>query len=251
MRPPHRNGVDWPQYLATFHAQRPGITEAVLSRVKCDGRTPYEWLVEGVSPESRILDLGCGSAPTFTPDPSHWFGLDRSLSELTAARTNHATNVALADATALPLLDNSFDVVVCAMALMLITPLDSALREIARVLKPSGTLHALIPANGPLPWRDRARFALLAVHTRPRFPPTPLSNNAQHAFEDAGLSVTHDERRCYRYPINTNDDADLLIESLYLPNSTPTRLDNARRRIRQWHGHGVGLPLRKIVANRR
>jgi SAM-dependent methyltransferase len=249
MNPHQRRDVDWPQYLATFHAQHPGITAAVLSRSTYHGRTPYEWLLEGIEPEARILDVACGNAPTFTSHAARWLGLDRSLAELSAARTQTA-DVVLADATALPIRDDTFDTVISAMALMLITPLGAALRELARVLEPHGTLRALVPAAGPLPWRDRARFALLALNARPQFPPSPLVDDAHDAFGDAGFSVTLDERRCYRYPINTDDDADLLVESLYLPNITSARLQNAKLRVRRWRGHTIGLPLRKIAAIR-
>ena len=64
-----RPNIDWAAYLTTFHAQRPGITEAVLTRCHNGGRNPYEWLLEGTDDDARMLDLGCGSAPTL--DPTH------------------------------------------------------------------------------------------------------------------------------------------------------------------------------------
>jgi ubiquinone/menaquinone biosynthesis C-methylase UbiE len=57
------------------------------------------------------------------------------------------------DAQQLDLPDNAFDAAICRLALMLIPNLQSALREIRRVLKPGGKLAALVwsaPEHNPL-----------------------------------------------------------------------------------------------------
>jgi SAM-dependent methyltransferase len=244
--------VDWPSYLATFHAQRPGITEAVLTRCHHDDRNPYEWLLEDIDAEGRILDLACGNAPTRHRLATRWVGVDRSTAELTAAQHRPEGDLVLADATQLPLTNQAFDTVICAMALMLLSPLGDALDEIFRVLRPGGTLHALLPATRPLTWRDRAHFARLftALRTRPRFPPSPLDHDAQAALNQAGFTMTTDERRRYAYPIITDADTHLLIDSLYLPNLDSEQLRRAHTRARQWHVEEIGIPLRSITAIR-
>lgn len=79
--------VSWDGYLESFHAERPGITEAVLRRARADGTDPYDWLAEVVPPRGRVLDLGCGSAPLFRAlEGRSWIGLDTSKAELAAAR---------------------------------------------------------------------------------------------------------------------------------------------------------------------
>jgi hypothetical protein len=52
----HRVGDDgWGHYLATFHRERPGITEAVLTRARAhDGRDPYDWVAEALPGEGVV-----------------------------------------------------------------------------------------------------------------------------------------------------------------------------------------------------
>jgi ubiquinone/menaquinone biosynthesis C-methylase UbiE len=247
-----RTSIDWERYLAMFHAQRPGITAAVLTRCRYHDKNPYEWLLDGMDPTNRILDLACGNAPTRPRLAPGWVGIDRSQAELTDARNHGARNLVLANAVQLPVADKSFDTIVCAMALMLLAPLSGALREISRVLRPGGTLRTLIPANQPLTWSDYTRFAKLtcALHTTPRFPASPLNRHVQHEFSQAGFTITHDERRRYIYRINTSEDADQFVDALYLPNLEPSRRQRGHAEARRWHPHEIGIPLRNITATR-
>lgn len=248
-----RATIDWPEYLTSFHAQRPGITEAVLERCTHNGRNPYEWLLDETDPTARILDLACGSAPTRPTTTSRWIGIDRSSAELAVARSKHSTNLVLGDGLRLPFRDDTFDVVVCAMALMLIAPLGRALREITRVLDSHGALHVLLPATSPVTWADRVRFArmVIALRTRPQFPATPLTRTARDAFAQGGLMLVHDERRRYDYPIDSTADADRFVDSLYLPSASPHQIDKARNLVRRWQGHSIGIPLRSITCTPR
>jgi len=245
-----RTQIDWTAYLAAFHAQRPGITETVLTRCRYAGHNPYEWLLEGISTSARILDLACGSAPTRPRVASGWVGIDRAAAELTAARFQGARNVVLADITELPVAPATFDVVVCSMALMLVTPLHKTLREIARVIRPGGTVHVLLPATRPLTWSDRAGYTRLAVvlRTPPQFPASPLTHQAHRAFTQAGFTITSTERRRYIYPIATAEDARRLIDSLYLPSVSPRRRQQAHTHAERTLGHAIGIPLHKITA---
>jgi ubiquinone/menaquinone biosynthesis C-methylase UbiE len=245
-----RTPIDWTAYLATFHTQRPGITETVLTRCRYDGHNPYEWLLQGVSTSATVLDLACGSAPTRPRFSTGWIGIDRSVAELTAARLHGARDLALADITELPCAPATFDVVVCSMALMLVTPLDKALREIARVIRPGGTLQILLPTTRPLTWSDRARYTRLAMalRTTPQFPATPLKHQARQAFAHAGFTITGNEHRRYSYPITNAEDAYRFIDSLYLPAVSPQRRQQAHARAERMLGHEIGIPLRKIAA---
>lgn len=191
------------------------------------------------------------------PDPSNEcraLGRTRpSSAELDVARSKHSDNLVLGDGLRLPFRDKAFDVVVCAMALMLITPLDRALREIARVLEPHGALRVLLPTTSPVTGADRARYAqmVIALRARPRFPRTPLARNARDAFARGGLTLVHDERRRYRYPIDSTTDADRLIDSLYLPTTSRHRVDEAHNLVRRWQGRSIGIPLRNIICTPR
>ena len=56
----------WKQYLADFHRERAGVTEAVLSRALSGDHSPYRWLARAVSPDARIV-LVHDAARAFTP----------------------------------------------------------------------------------------------------------------------------------------------------------------------------------------
>ena len=252
MRSLRRTTIDWPGYLAAFHAQRPGITQAVLERSHNNGRNPYQQLLEAIDHNGRILDLACGGAPTHSNHATQWVGIDRSIAELASASHRGADALVLGDATRLPFADDTFDTVVCTMALMLITPTQRGMREIARVQRPGGTLHILLPATEPLSWSDRIRYLRLAsaLRTTPRFPNSPLDNHAHEALAEAGYTITSEQRCRYRYPITTLEDADRFVNSLYLPDTNRRALQRATTQAERWRGHAIGIPLRNITAVR-
>ena len=99
---------------------------------------------------ARVLDLGAGYG-TVTPELARRcaglaFGLDRQLSALREAAVAD-TSLMCGDATALPFRDQSLDLVFTQFALLWM-PLDAALREVHRVLRPGGVLVALEPDYG-------------------------------------------------------------------------------------------------------
>lgn len=106
-----------------------------------------EWVLKRVTwrGDETILDLGSGPG-AYYPYLSRrypgitYHGLDRSGAML----TNHPApnNLLQADAQQLPYADSSFDVVMANHMLYHIPDIDAAVREIKRVLKPSGVLVA-------------------------------------------------------------------------------------------------------------
>ncbi|TQF02795.1 methyltransferase domain-containing protein [Kitasatospora acidiphila] len=250
-----RTAADWAAYLDVFHQAHPGITEAVLRRAHADGTTPYQWLAETVPAGGVLLDLACGSAPmcAVLPPAVRYLGVDRSSAELAAARTADVGPLLRADATALPLASGSIDTVVCSMALMLLTPLPRALREIRRVLRRGGLLVATVPATGPLRAGDYALAAalLLAIRRTLRYPNDRAMRHLPAALARAGLELRSDERRCFTLPLTRPDDGSLLLDSLYLPGLTPTAHRRALRVLRAAHRTEVPIPLRRITARAR
>lgn len=101
--------------------------------------------------EDRVLDLGCGPVARGAM-PGRWVGVDR----------NPGRGVR-ADGTRLPLGDGCVDVVLSECALSLMQPLDAALAEVRRVLRPStGRLvFSDFTAKGPVAWTapELARWA--------------------------------------------------------------------------------------------
>jgi len=101
----------------------------------------------------RLLDVACGTgivartAADRLGDPSRVTGLDLNEAMLTVARRiQPGIHWRQGDAAALPF-DTSFDVTVSQMALMFFPDPAAALREMARVTRPGGTVGVLIPAG--------------------------------------------------------------------------------------------------------
>ena len=98
----------------------------------------------GLPAGSRILDLACGTGDlsrTATDAGLLPIGADLSFGMLDAS---HGTGpLVQADASALPLADGSVDGLICGYALRNFTDLESALREMGRVVRPGGRLSLL------------------------------------------------------------------------------------------------------------
>lgn len=249
------DGTDWRGYLSHFHAAHPGITEGVVAHaVDASGATPYDWLAEAVPAGREVLDLACGNGPLATRlRPGRWLGLDASGAELAVAARRGLTRLARADASRLPLPDASVDVVACSMALMLV-PLGPALAEVRRVLRPGGLLVATVPSDRPLSagdWLHYARLCLTLRHTRLRYPNDGALAHAGSVLGCHGLELTGDERRRFVCQIEHPAIAVMLVDSLYLPDTPPERLDAARRVAAGWAGVRLGLPVRRLVARAR
>ena len=244
--------VDWASYLADFHQAHPGITEDVLTRCRdTRSQNPYEWLVDGVGPGARVLDVGCGSAPSQPLVGPAWIGIDRSSAELHRAQITRRADVVRADAILLPIRSCSVDVVVCSLALMLFDNVDAALFEIARVLVPGGELRATLPHHKSLTARDRLQYAGLASAARaiPRFPATPLDGGLE-AFRDTGLGVTSDEARRFTYPLDDPQAIKLFVDSWYTSRE-PTASERARSTpLPRGRRRTIGIGLRRIIARR-
>jgi len=124
-------------------------------------------------PGCRVLDLGCGEgrhaiATTLAAPDAHVVALDLTYPDLLAARRkareffrdNAGLDFVCASGLVLPFATDSFDVVICTEVLEHVIDYEAMLREIRRILKPSGQLAVSVPRFGPewLCWRLSADY---------------------------------------------------------------------------------------------
>lgn len=105
-------------------------------------------LLIAAQPGERILEVGCGAGHILASLPAgELYGIDLSTSMVTKAQARLGTraDIRKGDALALPYADNSFDKIICSEVLEHVPEPGTALREIARVLKPGGIAVVTVP----------------------------------------------------------------------------------------------------------
>ena len=250
--------VDWPNYLAGFHARRTGVVEDVLSQALRADHSPYRWLARAVSADATtVVDLASGSGPVARElaQPGRTVvGVDLSVEELHLARRRGAGPLVRADARVLPFRDGSVDVVTSALGLVVVRPLETVLAEVVRVLRPGGVLAAIAPAVRPLAPADLRQLGQLNVRLRsaPRFPGPVELAGFRRTLQAQGMTVVEDKRERYRYTVTTSDDAALLLSALYLPLTPQARvsaaLDYLSETAERRGPVEIAIPMRRVVA---
>jgi SAM-dependent methyltransferase len=246
--------TDWSAYLERFHTEKPGITEHVLSRCRSGAVDPYQWCAQPLGHRREpVLDIACGSGP-LAAYLSEWIGSDCSTAELAAAGAAGRGPLLRSDATQLPVAGSATDAVVCSMAMQVIQPMMAAIAEVARVLRPGGQAVLLLPAAGPLSWRDALVYLRLqaALRRRIRYPNDRALDPRRFAVVAAscGLVVAGDERRTFSLPVESDADVDEFVRSLYLPDIHPRSRRRARRVLTCRVGSELAVPLRRVVLDR-
>lgn len=245
----------WDNFLAEFHAARPGITEQVLASSRdARGQTPYEWLKQRLPEHGLIVDVACGSAPLWTERlAGRYLGVDVSAAEISAARARGVERVAIASATALPVPDRAASAVVCSMALMILPNLAQALAEAARVMQDDAVLLAIVPGT-PRGIADLALSAglLRAAGGRLGYRNDATLRRISPVLAAAGLAVREDSTQTYRFDLADPEAPDLLAKSLYLRGAQAAHeAAIAQFLARQAaHGRSMPVPIRRLVIGR-
>lgn len=224
-----KRGFDWATYLAAVHRDRPGLTEAVLTRLEAGGTNPYRWLARAVSPRAvDVLDLACGAGAMvreLEASGRRVIGLDLSEHELQLAAERAEAPFVCADALQLPFGDASLDAVVSSLGPVIIRPTEALFAEVGRVLKPGGVFAFIAPTILFVRPRELARSLQLVarLRSRPRFPgPTEMTSYVD-ALEGTGLRKVEDARERYHVEVGSRVEAMAVIEGLYLPGASPRR----------------------------
>lgn len=250
--------IDWTTYLAAFHAARPGITEAILSRTVAGAHTPYHWLARAVSPRAHVvLDIACGSGPMsreLAAPHRTVIGLDLAVAELQLAASRGPGPWLCADARRIPLADASVDAVTSSMGVTVVQPTADLFREVDRVLKPGGVFAFMAPTIIPTRPRDVGVPVGLVTRLRslPRFPGPIEATGYIPAMLGTGLRKVEDARERYHFEVRGPEDAAAIIDALYLPVTSPHRRQAAvdflvDRSIRRGTVR-VSIAMRRFVA---
>lgn len=141
----------------------------------------------------RVLDLGCafGLATRMLKRRGYdAVGVDASPAYIARAQSaDPQSTYILADAANVPLADASFDGVVFLDVLEHLPDEHGAISEVARLLKPGGTVVVSVPHRGPLAWLDSlnvyARFVKLTHHGK--FPPEIAATGVHHHYSVGDL----------------------------------------------------------------
>lgn len=249
----------WSEYLREFHQRQAGITERVLLPARdVGGGNPYDWLAQALPTTGTVVDLACGSAPlsTMLPAAVAYIGVDRSPAELAlAARRVPSDRLRQGDAVDLPdLVGSGMAAVACSMALQVLEPLPDVLQAVAATLTPGGTLVATVPSTAAFTLADRVRWAacLAALGRRTVYPNDALLGRLPTLAESVDLVLEADGHRRFTLRVDHAEDAQALIDSLYLPGLGPRRRSAGVTAVRAAAAAGgLAVSLRRVILRRR
>jgi SAM-dependent methyltransferase len=170
-----------------------------------------EWVLERVNwrGDEKTLDLGAGSGAFFGPigqkaPHGTLVGADLSLGMMQAAKQKPGADLLLnADAQELPFANGYFDLVMANHVLFYVPDLDRALREIHRVLKPTGVLVAATNSQFTMPEFDqlfRRAFSLLGA-TGTEIEIGMSKSTAAFSLEDAPVKLSRHFQAVARYDL--------------------------------------------------
>ncbi|MGA4669094.1 class I SAM-dependent methyltransferase [Propionibacteriaceae bacterium Y1923] len=248
----------WTEYISRFHHERPGLATEVLARCRAGEHNPHTWLARAVSGSSRrVVDIGCGSGPMsrmLERDGGTVLGLDLSWEEIQTAHRLGPGPFVQANGLALPVGSGAVDAVISSLALSVIEDTGALLDEVARVLRPGGMFAAITPTYRPINVTDMKLLGPLTARLKgpPRFP-VRLDMRMGPILLEHGLKKIEDARERYYFDVSNLEDAEALLNALYLP----TIGDFSVRRAAAWLAKRaadegepvrVPIPMRRVVA---
>lgn len=223
------------------------LLRAATDRV---GHGPLPWAAGPLLAARRVLDLRCGTGPLAEElPPGHWLGVDA------AAGPRRPRLRAIP--TALPLRTNAVDGICLLLALPRLRNLDGVFAELRRVLRPGGTLVAVVPSASARSLPELRLAPLLAPVHRTGWVNRSALDRAGWLFAAADFAVISDDRVSFALPLPDAATAARLVVELpragLWPSALPADLQ-ARLAVRLAERAGPGrvlpVPLRRLVARR-
>jgi SAM-dependent methyltransferase len=216
------------------------------------GNRPLPWAAAPLHEAARVLDLVCGAGPLAAEiGAGRWLGLDPTAAAPAPGLVVRATP------TAIPLRDNAVDGVMMLLALPLMPDLDAVFAEVRRVLRPFGTLVAVVPSASTRSVTELRLARLLAPVRRGRWPNRSALDHLGWILVSADFAVLSDDRVPFYLPLPDADAAHRLVDELPAAGLWPPGLDaDARRRLASELARRAGpdrvlpLALRRFVARR-
>jgi SAM-dependent methyltransferase len=216
------------------------------------GRAPLPWTVAPVLNAQRVLDLVCGTGPLAEElRPGRWLGLDPS--DVADGRRPRLRG----SPTALPLRADSVDAVCLLLGLPVLPDLDAVFAEIRRVLRPAGTLVAVVPSVTLRSVAELQLAGLLRPVRRGAWPNRSGLDGAGWLLAAADFAVLGDDRVSFALPLPDAAAAARAVADLPAAGLWPPELAApVRARLADELGRRAGpnrvlpVPLRRLVARR-
>lgn len=155
----------------------------------------YRWAARTIGQVSRdrssvVLDAACGDGmlSRFLSDRYSYVGVDFSSRLLLRGQRYHAATYYRADLNHLPFPDRSFDAAVSLQALQYLDHPETAISQIARVLKPAGAFILSVPNDSSLKYKFQGIPAIqLQRFTRQSLAPLLEPLFDMHSFQSQGF----------------------------------------------------------------
>ena len=228
------------------------------------GRSPEEWVTAALADvEGPVIELRCApSAPTSRITLRKTTGGGAPGDGVACGGMHGGGSVVggvLGRAEQLPVRTNAVAGVRATMCFPVLEELDQLFAELRRVLRPTGTLVALVPSRpgGPLgvprAWRSLNRA--LAGH--PGFRNASARDHLSWLFTAADFAVLADQRRTFWVPVPDEISAARVVAGLvpagvWPPDVEPERLRRAENGLAQYAApdRRLPIPLRMLVGRR-
>lgn len=213
------------------------------------GGRPLPWTVAPLAEATRVLDVSCGSGPLADELAERWIGVD-------PLAVPGRRRLLRASPAALPLLDNAVDGIALLLVLPRLPDLDAVFAELRRVLRPGGTLVAVVPSAAPRTLAElRLAPTLLPVHRE--WTHRSGLDRAGWLLTAADFAVLTDDRAAFTVPLPDGPTARSLVTDLPraglwppdLPADVRDKVVDALVR-RAGPGRRLPVPMRRLVARR-